>query len=46
MILWVSGIASSILDNIPFTATIIPIILQLHNDPELGMLSLPVDDWI
>jgi Na+/H+ antiporter NhaD/arsenite permease-like protein len=34
-ILWVSGIASGIVDNIPFTATMIPVVEQLggHDDP-------------
>jgi Na+/H+ antiporter NhaD/arsenite permease-like protein len=34
-ILWVSGIASGIVDNIPFTATMIPVVEQLggHEDP-------------
>jgi Na+/H+ antiporter NhaD/arsenite permease-like protein len=34
-ILWVSGIASGIIDNIPFTATMIPVVEQLggHSDP-------------
>jgi Na+/H+ antiporter NhaD/arsenite permease-like protein len=34
-ILWVSGIASGVVDNIPFTATMIPVVEQLggHSDP-------------
>jgi Na+/H+ antiporter NhaD/arsenite permease-like protein len=34
-ILWVSGIASAVVDNIPFTATMIPVVEQLggHEDP-------------
>jgi Na+/H+ antiporter NhaD/arsenite permease-like protein len=34
-ILWVSGIVSGIVDNIPFTATMIPVVEQLggHEDP-------------
>jgi Na+/H+ antiporter NhaD/arsenite permease-like protein len=34
-ILWVSGIASGVVDNIPFTATMIPVVEQLggHQDP-------------
>ncbi|MCA9799790.1 MAG: ArsB/NhaD family transporter, partial [Cyanobacteria bacterium HKST-UBA04] len=31
MMLWVSGIASAIIDNIPFTATTIPVIQNLAN---------------
>jgi Na+/H+ antiporter NhaD/arsenite permease-like protein len=33
VILWVSAFASSILDNIPFTATMIPLIHEMANDP-------------
>jgi len=34
MVLWVSGIASGFLDNIPFTITMIPIIhLMLESNP-------------
>lgn len=36
LILWVSGLASSVLDNIAFTATIIPVIQILASHPELG----------
>ncbi|KAK8803325.1 hypothetical protein WA158_001019 [Blastocystis sp. Blastoise] len=42
IILWVSGIASSILDNIPFTATMIPIVQLLHTDPELQLPIKPL----
>ena len=38
LILWVSGLASSVLDNIAFTATMIPIIQILAEHPELGLL--------
>ena len=37
LILWVSGLASSVLDNIAFTATMIPIIQILAEHPELGL---------
>ena len=36
LILWVSGLASSVLDNIAFTATMIPIIQILAEHPELS----------
>ena len=36
LILWVSGLASSVLDNIAFTATMIPIIRILGEHPELS----------
>lgn len=29
LILWVSGIASAVIDNIPFTTMMIPIIIRL-----------------
>ena len=40
IILWVSAIASAFIDNIPYTATMIPIILQISNSLsiELGPL--------
>ena len=37
MILWVSGLASSVLDNIAFTATMIPVIQVLGSHPELNL---------
>ena len=36
LILWVSGLASSVLDNIAFTATMIPIIQILAEHPEVS----------
>nr|XP_004662001.2 P protein isoform X1 [Jaculus jaculus] len=39
LIMWVSALASSLIDNIPFTATMIPVLLNLSGDPEV---SLPV----
>ncbi|XP_067596016.1 P protein isoform X2 [Pseudorca crassidens] len=39
LVVWVSAIASSLIDNIPFTATMIPVLLNLSRDPEV---SLPV----
>jgi Na+/H+ antiporter NhaD/arsenite permease-like protein len=36
VILWVSALASSILDNIPFTATMIPLIHEMANDPTIA----------
>ena len=36
LILWVSGLASSVLDNIAFTATMIPIIQILAEHPDLS----------
>ncbi|XP_075391669.1 P protein [Tenrec ecaudatus] len=39
LVVWVSAIASSLIDNIPFTTTMIPVLLNLSRDPEV---SLPV----
>ncbi|XP_037688738.1 P protein [Choloepus didactylus] len=39
LVVWVSALASSLIDNIPFTATMIPVLLNLSRDPEV---SLPV----
>ncbi|XP_022446225.1 P protein isoform X1 [Delphinapterus leucas] len=43
LVVWVSAIASSLIDNIPFTATMIPVLLNLSRDPEV---SLPVPPLI
>ena len=37
-ILWVSGIASAVVDNIPFTATMIPVVEQLGRRRRSGVL--------
>jgi Na+/H+ antiporter NhaD/arsenite permease-like protein len=42
VILWVSGMASAFVDNIPFAATMIPVIQSLS---ELQGISLPVLAW-
>ena len=41
MILWLSGIASAFIDNIPFTATMIPLIKDIQS-----MLSMPHADYM
>ena len=33
ILLWVSAIASAFIDNIPYTATMIPIVLQISHEP-------------
>eukprot|EP01126_Amoeba_proteus_P035993 TRINITY_DN3647_c0_g3_i7.p1 TRINITY_DN3647_c0_g3~~TRINITY_DN3647_c0_g3_i7.p1 ORF type:complete len:265 (+),score=60.65 TRINITY_DN3647_c0_g3_i7:37-795(+) len=38
LLLWVSGIASALIDNIPYTATLTPVIVKLS----LGSLQLPL----
>lgn len=43
-ILWLSAIASSFIDNIPFTTAMIPIVITLGNDPEVN-LPLPPLVW-
>ena len=42
IILWVSAFASAIVDNIPFAATMVPVIKQLARTPGL---SLPTLAW-
>jgi Na+/H+ antiporter NhaD/arsenite permease-like protein len=37
MIIWLSGIASAFVDNIPFTATMIPLIETLNSDPNIAL---------
>ena len=37
IILWVSAIASAFIDNIPYTATMIPIVLSLSVNPDLNL---------
>ncbi|WP_457555955.1 ArsB/NhaD family transporter [Candidatus Pyrohabitans sp.] len=36
VILWVSAIASAIIDNIPFTATMVPLVNSMSSSPELA----------
>jgi Na+/H+ antiporter NhaD/arsenite permease-like protein len=42
MIIWLSGIASAFVDNIPFTATMIPLIETLNANPKI---ALTVDEF-
>jgi len=43
IILWASGIFSGIIDNIPFVATMIPMIDHFAQDPSIGQTAiLPV----
>ena len=37
LLLWVSAIASAFIDNIPYTATMVPVVIELANDPTLGL---------
>jgi Na+/H+ antiporter NhaD/arsenite permease-like protein len=36
MVVWLSGIASAFVDNIPFTATMIPLVHTLNSDPGIA----------
>ncbi|XP_035663248.1 P protein-like [Branchiostoma floridae] len=42
LILWVSAVASSFIDNIPFTTAMIPIIISLADDPNLNLPLRPL----
>ncbi|XP_046511078.1 P protein isoform X1 [Equus quagga] len=42
LVIWVSAIASSLIDNIPFTATMIPVLLNLSQDPEVSLPAPPL----
>ncbi|XP_072171093.1 P protein-like [Diadema setosum] len=42
LILWVSALASSFIDNIPFTTAMIPIVLDLGEREELGLPLKPM----
>ncbi|XP_024899286.1 P protein [Pteropus alecto] len=42
LVLWVSATASSLIDNIPFTATMVPVLLNLSRDPEVSLPAPPL----
>jgi len=42
LLLWVSAIASAFIDNIPYTATMVPVVIGLASDPELGLALGPL----
>uniref|UniRef100_A0A669PMY5 OCA2 melanosomal transmembrane protein n=1 Tax=Phasianus colchicus TaxID=9054 RepID=A0A669PMY5_PHACC len=42
LVLWVSALASSVIDNIPFTATMIPVLLNLSKDPDVNLPLKPL----
>ena len=42
LLLWVSAIASAFIDNIPYTATMVPVVIKLASDPELGLALGPL----
>lgn len=37
LLLWVSAIASAFIDNIPYTATMVPVVIELASDETLGL---------
>ena len=37
LLLWVSAIASAFIDNIPYTATMVPVVIELASDPTLDL---------
>ncbi|XP_006861982.1 PREDICTED: P protein [Chrysochloris asiatica] len=42
LVVWVSATASSLIDNIPFTTTMIPVLLNLSHDPEVNLPVQPL----
>ena len=42
LLLWVSAIASAFIDNIPYTATMVPVVIELAQDPELQLTLGPL----
>ena len=42
VIVWVSGLASAFIDNIPFTTMMIPIVTGLADSPELNLPLQPL----
>ncbi|KAL3878959.1 hypothetical protein ACJMK2_031283 [Sinanodonta woodiana] len=42
LILWISAIASSFIDNIPFTTAMVPVLIHLSNDQTLNLSLLPL----
>jgi len=42
LIVWISAIVSAIIDSIPYTTAMIPIVIQLANDPSLNLPLRPL----
>ncbi|XP_072295468.1 P protein [Eucyclogobius newberryi] len=42
LIMWVSALASSLIDNIPFTATMIPVLINLSQDADVNLPVKPL----
>ncbi|MFT7799778.1 P protein [Arapaima gigas] len=42
LVMWVSALASSLIDNIPFTATMIPVLINLSQDDDVNLPVRPL----
>uniref|UniRef100_A0A4W3JIX2 OCA2 melanosomal transmembrane protein n=1 Tax=Callorhinchus milii TaxID=7868 RepID=A0A4W3JIX2_CALMI len=42
LVVWISALASSLIDNIPFTATMIPVLLNLSQDADVNLPVKPL----
>uniref|UniRef100_A0A3P8VB57 OCA2 melanosomal transmembrane protein n=2 Tax=Cynoglossus semilaevis TaxID=244447 RepID=A0A3P8VB57_CYNSE len=42
LVMWVSALASSLIDNIPFTATMIPVLINLSQDVDVDLPLKPL----
>ncbi|KAM8975811.1 P protein isoform 2-T2 [Pelodytes ibericus] len=42
LVIWVSALASSLIDNIPFTATMIPVLINLSQDADVDLPVKPL----
>ncbi|CAL1545124.1 unnamed protein product [Lymnaea stagnalis] len=42
VILWISAIASSFIDNIPYTTAMVPVLIQLSDNPEVNLPLVPL----
>ncbi|XP_041912706.1 P protein [Alosa sapidissima] len=42
LVMWVSALASSLIDNIPFTATMIPVLINLSQDEDVNLPVKPL----
>ncbi|XP_046893283.1 P protein [Hypomesus transpacificus] len=42
LVMWVSALASSLIDNIPFTATMIPVLINLSQDADVNLPLKPL----
>uniref|UniRef100_A0A8C6PN56 OCA2 melanosomal transmembrane protein n=1 Tax=Nothobranchius furzeri TaxID=105023 RepID=A0A8C6PN56_NOTFU len=42
LVMWISALASSLIDNIPFTATMIPVLINLSQDSDVNLPVKPL----